>query len=301
MTASGTRGGSFGFTLIELLVVIAVIVILAALLLPVLSRAKRKVKDVVCLSNIRQVTLVRRDFLYDSDGHIYRDFRVDATHPDYSGLSYDWWDKHHGQPGEAWICPSTQLLPVERRISGDITDPTWLFHGTLDQPWAIFESATHSPGTVAGLNRPPRWHIGSYAQNIWLAYGPNHRNLRDTDRTSPVGFSSENDIQRPTLTPMFADGTFDQVLPQANDLPSYNMYLGKAGGEDPDNFMAYLTIPRHRGPNISRSSPLNTSLKRSGGINVGFVDGRVAPVPIEQLWDLYWHKDYKPPTKRPGL
>jgi hypothetical protein len=34
---------------------------------------------------------------------------------------------------------------------------------------------------------------------------------------------------------------------------------------------------------------------------VGFVDGRVAPVPIEQLWDFYWHKDYKPPTKRPGL
>ena len=62
---SSPRRGKSAFTLIELLVVVSIIAILAAMLLPALSKARGKARGVVCIGNLKQLGMTA--YFYDEE------------------------------------------------------------------------------------------------------------------------------------------------------------------------------------------------------------------------------------------
>jgi prepilin-type N-terminal cleavage/methylation domain-containing protein/prepilin-type processing-associated H-X9-DG protein len=70
----GVRASKGAFTLIELLVVIAIIAILAAILLPVLSRAKNRGLMISCLNNMKEMQICWHMYVLDNNDHLPLNF-----------------------------------------------------------------------------------------------------------------------------------------------------------------------------------------------------------------------------------
>lgn len=118
----GGRSVPGAFTLIELLVVITIITILAAMLLPVLSRAKQKVQGIACINHLKQLNYAWHMYAGDHNDRLVPNISNGSGHLAKTA------DDPYAQPG----------MPYASWVLGDFnsnatasTDPDFVRNGLL--------------------------------------------------------------------------------------------------------------------------------------------------------------------------
>jgi len=262
-----------GFTLIELLVVIAIIAILAAMLLPALSRAKSKAQQIRCVGNVKQLTTAA--FMYYSDTGTLLTYS-DPAYP--NGVWMATLIQQYSKVDEVRQCPvamATNSPPSANSGAGGDT-------GTADRSWS--RPSNLPTGGV-------KVFLGSYAYNGWMYTDKQAKGAAAT--YDQYLFRKESGIQRPTQTPIFTDSIWVDAWPMMTDSTGTDLYNGLYASQAG---IGRLMIARHGGASAGSAprSYTGTRAGMPGTIIMGMADGHAEAVRLRDLFNYYWHVDYKP-------
>ena len=243
-----------GFTLIELLVVIAIIALLLAVLLPALRQVKEAAKNIVCRTNIRTLILGLRLYVEDNDQKVYS-YGTQAFH--------DLWLRHletyTDEIDKVRYCPTTKMNP-------QLPPLTWPdCMGTSKLSWIWPYGSVDSSGNQIppGDVTPDQAEYGSYGFNWWLYSDVGF----DENAANPVKPWETLNVPNSSMVPVYADSKWvDFIARNGQACPaSYDLDVGIQTNSN----IWCLLRNRHEDE-----------------INMGFVDGHVAPVKLEMIWSF---------------